>query len=77
MLSGPVIFFPGSYTATAGIPEIVQNISAFITRRDGGAPSDPDNIFITPGSQWSLMVTSLLLQIYALSTLKDVTIIFL
>ncbi|XP_028282614.1 alanine aminotransferase 2 isoform X2 [Parambassis ranga] len=45
----------GSYTATAGIPETVHKISAFITRRDGGAPSDPKNIFITAGSQWALM----------------------
>ncbi|KAJ4936601.1 hypothetical protein JOQ06_001190 [Pogonophryne albipinna] len=44
----------GSYTATAGIPEIVHRISEFITKRDGGAPSDPENIYISPGSQWSL-----------------------
>ncbi|XP_071346756.1 alanine aminotransferase 1-like isoform X2 [Trachinotus anak] len=45
----------GSYTATAGIPEIVHRISEFIMRRDGGAPSNPENIYISPGSQWSLM----------------------
>ncbi|KAK5889112.1 hypothetical protein CesoFtcFv8_015144 [Champsocephalus esox] len=44
----------GSYTATAGIPEIVHRISEFITKRDGGAPSDPENIYISPGSQWAL-----------------------
>ncbi|XP_044076512.1 alanine aminotransferase 2-like [Siniperca chuatsi] len=44
----------GSYTATAGISEIVQRVSEFITRRDGGAPSYPENIYISPGSQWSL-----------------------
>ncbi|KAM7379418.1 hypothetical protein PAMP_004969 [Pampus punctatissimus] len=44
----------GSYTLTAGIPEIVQGISESITRRDGGAPSYPENIYISPGSQWSL-----------------------
>lgn len=46
----------GSYTATAGIPEIVHRISEFITKRDGGAPSDPENIYISPGSQWALRV---------------------
>ncbi|XP_040910288.1 alanine aminotransferase 2-like [Toxotes jaculatrix] len=45
----------GSYTATAGTPQIVQRISEFITRRDSGAPSHPENIYISPGSQWSLM----------------------
>ncbi|XP_037313362.2 alanine aminotransferase 1-like isoform X2 [Pungitius pungitius] len=45
----------GSYTATRGIPQIVHTISEFITRRDGGAPCDPENIYISPGSQWSLM----------------------
>ncbi|XP_041849597.1 alanine aminotransferase 2-like isoform X3 [Melanotaenia boesemani] len=44
----------GSYTATAGIPKIVQRVSEFITRRDGGVPSNPKNIYISPGSQWAL-----------------------
>ncbi|XP_069548184.1 alanine aminotransferase 2-like [Brachyistius frenatus] len=44
----------GSYTATAGISETVHRISEFITRRDGGVPSSPENIYISPGSQWSL-----------------------
>ncbi|XP_018531997.1 alanine aminotransferase 2 isoform X1 [Lates calcarifer] len=44
----------GSYTATEGIPEIVHSVSEFITRRDGGVPSDPENIYISPGSQWAL-----------------------
>lgn len=47
----------GSYTATAGISEIVHRISEFITRRDRGTPSYPENIYISPGSQWSLEVT--------------------
>ncbi|KAM9323127.1 LOW QUALITY PROTEIN: alanine aminotransferase 1 [Pholidichthys leucotaenia] len=45
----------GSYTATAGISEIVQRVSEFITRRDGGVPSNPENIIISPGSQWSIV----------------------
>lgn len=44
----------GSYTATEGIPYIVKGISEFITRRDGGTPSFPNNIYISSGSQWSL-----------------------
>lgn len=48
--------FLGSYTATAGIPEIVHRLSEFIMRRDGGIPSDPENIYISPGSQWAVQV---------------------
>ncbi|XP_075877619.1 alanine aminotransferase 2 [Nelusetta ayraudi] len=44
----------GSYTATAGISQIVHRISEFITKRDGGIPSFPENIYISSGSQWSL-----------------------
>ncbi|XP_058499491.1 alanine aminotransferase 2-like isoform X1 [Solea solea] len=44
----------GSYSATRGVPDIVQRVSEYISRRDGGAWSNPENIFISPGSQWSL-----------------------
>ncbi|XP_028328773.1 alanine aminotransferase 1-like [Gouania willdenowi] len=44
----------GSYTNTAGIPEVVQGITEFISRRDGGVPCHPENIFISSGSQWCL-----------------------
>ncbi|KAM3603958.1 uncharacterized protein V6R79_004556 [Siganus canaliculatus] len=44
----------GSYTPTAGVSEIVRRIAQFITRRDGGVPSYPENIFISAGSQWSI-----------------------
>lgn len=56
-----IVVFPlsGSYTAAAGISEIVKRISEFITRRDGGIPSFAENIFISSGSQWSLGVTGL------------------
>lgn len=57
---------PGSYTATAGIPEIVHSVSEFITRRDGGVPSYPENIYISTGSQWALTVTSLTLRFKSL-----------
>ncbi|XP_054889643.1 alanine aminotransferase 2-like [Poeciliopsis prolifica] len=44
----------GSYSATAGIPQIVQSVSEYIVRRDGGVPCHPENIYISPGSQWAL-----------------------
>ncbi|KAK2895209.1 hypothetical protein Q8A73_014697 [Channa argus] len=45
----------GSYSEAAGIPDIIHRISGFITKRDGGLPSYPENIHTTAGSQWSLM----------------------
>lgn len=44
----------GSYSAPAGIPEIIQRMSESISRRDGGVPCNPENVIISPGSQWSL-----------------------
>lgn len=51
------VLFLGSYTAAAGIAEIVHRVSEFIMQRDGGIPSDPGNIYISPGSQWALQVS--------------------
>ncbi|KAF4088852.1 hypothetical protein AMELA_G00059350 [Ameiurus melas] len=52
----------GSYTAARGIKNIQASICKFITKRDGVVP-DPDNIYITNGSQMSLiMVLKLLIQ---------------
>uniref|UniRef100_A0A3B4B623 alanine transaminase n=1 Tax=Periophthalmus magnuspinnatus TaxID=409849 RepID=A0A3B4B623_9GOBI len=39
----------GSYTDLPGIPQVARQISEFISRRDGGVPSDPDHILISPG----------------------------
>ncbi|XP_005812927.1 alanine aminotransferase 2-like [Xiphophorus maculatus] len=44
----------GSYSDAAGIPQIIQSVSEYILRRDGGIPCHPENIYITPGSQWAL-----------------------
>uniref|UniRef100_A0A3B5BFW3 alanine transaminase n=1 Tax=Stegastes partitus TaxID=144197 RepID=A0A3B5BFW3_9TELE len=46
----------GSYNAQPCIPEIIEKVSEFTTRRDGGVPSYPENIFISTGSQWAIMV---------------------
>uniref|UniRef100_A0A3B5R7M2 alanine transaminase n=1 Tax=Xiphophorus maculatus TaxID=8083 RepID=A0A3B5R7M2_XIPMA len=50
----------GSYSDAAGIPQIIQSVSEYILRRDGGIPCHPENIYITPGSQWALTVTNIL-----------------
>ncbi|KAK2901465.1 hypothetical protein Q8A67_009580 [Cirrhinus molitorella] len=46
----------GSYTESSGIAKIKHCVSQFITRRDGGVPSSPDNIFIMSGSKTALMI---------------------
>uniref|UniRef100_A0A4W5REY3 alanine transaminase n=1 Tax=Hucho hucho TaxID=62062 RepID=A0A4W5REY3_9TELE len=45
----------GSYTPSGGISYIQCSVSNFISRRDGGVPSSPENIFMTSGSQRSIM----------------------
>ncbi|XP_071397430.1 alanine aminotransferase 2-like [Centroberyx affinis] len=52
----------GSYTATGGISQIKQSLSKFISRRDGGVPSFPENIFIASGSQRSIATVLTLLM---------------
>uniref|UniRef100_A0AAY4A0F1 alanine transaminase n=1 Tax=Denticeps clupeoides TaxID=299321 RepID=A0AAY4A0F1_9TELE len=51
-----VCAYLGSYTATCGLPKIQHSLSEFISRRDRGVPSSPENIFITSGSQQALML---------------------
>ncbi|KAG7514667.1 alanine aminotransferase 2-like [Solea senegalensis] len=42
----------GSYTPTSnGTPQILETIADFITRRDGGVRSHPENIIFSTGSQ--------------------------
>uniref|UniRef100_A0A3Q3M8R8 alanine transaminase n=1 Tax=Mastacembelus armatus TaxID=205130 RepID=A0A3Q3M8R8_9TELE len=40
----------GSYSASQGIDSVRQDVARYIERRDGGVPSDPDNIFLTTGA---------------------------
>ncbi|XP_038147533.1 alanine aminotransferase 2-like [Cyprinodon tularosa] len=47
----------GSYSASScGIPQIQRSIAEFITRRDGGVASDPEDIIFSSGSQTTLML---------------------
>ncbi|XP_064818255.1 alanine aminotransferase 2-like, partial [Oncorhynchus masou masou] len=46
----------GSYTDPCGLPHVQRSVAEFITGRDGGVPSHPDNIFISAGSQIALKV---------------------
>ncbi|XP_030385538.1 alanine aminotransferase 2-like [Scaptodrosophila lebanonensis] len=40
----------GSYTDSAGLEVVRRQVAAFIERRDGGVPSDWQNIYLTGGS---------------------------
>ncbi|XP_074523964.1 alanine aminotransferase 2-like [Halichoeres trimaculatus] len=46
----------GSYTASAGMLLIRQNISEFLMKRDPGVPSNPEDVFVSSGSQGALQV---------------------
>ncbi|KAG7488426.1 hypothetical protein MATL_G00033830 [Megalops atlanticus] len=40
----------GAYSASQGIECVRQDVARYIERRDGGIPSDPDNIYLTTGA---------------------------
>ncbi|XP_016003128.2 alanine aminotransferase 2 [Rousettus aegyptiacus] len=40
----------GSYSASQGVKCIREDVAAYIARRDGGVPADPDNIYLTTGA---------------------------
>ncbi|XP_030631313.1 alanine aminotransferase 2-like isoform X2 [Chanos chanos] len=40
----------GAYSASQGIECIRQDVARYIERRDGGIPSDPDNIYLSTGA---------------------------
>ncbi|XP_054389830.1 alanine aminotransferase 2 isoform X2 [Pongo abelii] len=49
-LSGGSCVRMGSYSASQGVNCIREDVAAYITRRDGGVPADPDNIYLTTGA---------------------------
>ncbi|XP_062859371.1 alanine aminotransferase 2-like isoform X2 [Trichomycterus rosablanca] len=40
----------GSYSTSQGIELVRQDVARYIERRDGGIPSNPDNIYLTAGA---------------------------
>lgn len=47
---------PGSYSASQGVKCIREDVAAYIARRDGGVPADPDNIYLTTGASDGITV---------------------
>uniref|UniRef100_A0A667XII7 alanine transaminase n=1 Tax=Myripristis murdjan TaxID=586833 RepID=A0A667XII7_9TELE len=52
----------GAYSASQGIECIRQDVSRYIEKRDGGIPSNPDNIFLSAGAS-DAITTMLKLQV--------------
>lgn len=46
----------GSYSASQGVKCIREDVAAYIARRDGGVPADPDNIYLTTGASDGITV---------------------
>lgn len=46
----------GSYSASQGVNCIREDVAAYISRRDGGIPADPDNIYLTTGASDGITV---------------------
>ncbi|KAJ8276874.1 hypothetical protein GJAV_G00068880 [Gymnothorax javanicus] len=53
----------GSYGHTPGLPYVKQKLAEFISRRDGGIPALPENIFPCSGSQRALTIVLRLLPL--------------
>lgn len=52
----PACCLPGSYSASQGVNCIREDVAAYVTRRDGGVPADPDNIYLTTGASDGISV---------------------
>lgn len=52
----PLACVPGAYSASQGIECVRQDVSRYIERRDGGIPSNPDNIYLSTGASDAIVV---------------------
>lgn len=50
------ICVPGAYSASPGIECIRQDVARYIEKRDGGIPSNPDNIYLSTGASDAIVV---------------------
>lgn len=46
----------GAYSASQGIECIRQDVARYIEKRDGGIPSNPDNIYLSTGASDAIVV---------------------
>ncbi|XP_078060159.1 alanine aminotransferase 2-like isoform X2 [Mustelus asterias] len=45
----------GAYTTSQGLECVRQNVASYIEKRDGGIPSDPNNIFLSTGASDAIL----------------------
>lgn len=46
----------GAYSASQGIECIRRDVAHYIEKRDGGIPSNPDNIYLSTGASDAIVV---------------------
>uniref|UniRef100_A0A8C2RZ40 Alanine aminotransferase 1 n=1 Tax=Capra hircus TaxID=9925 RepID=A0A8C2RZ40_CAPHI len=51
----------GAYSISAGVQMIREDVARYIERRDGGIPSDPNNIFLSTGASDAIVTVLKLL----------------
>lgn len=54
----------GAYSASQGIECVRQDVARYIERRDGGIPSNPDNIYLSTGASDAIVVQVTLLNVF-------------
>ncbi|XP_075405201.1 alanine aminotransferase 1 isoform X2 [Tenrec ecaudatus] len=52
---------PGAYSVSSGIQLVREDVAQYIQRRDGGIPSDPNNIFLSTGASDAIVTVLKLL----------------
>jgi alanine transaminase len=57
----------GAYTDSAGLEVVRKDIADYITNRDGGIYSNPDDIFLTNGASGGIKVKNIFMTIRDLS----------
>ncbi len=57
----------GAYTDSAGLEVIRRDVAEYITNRDGGVYSNPDDIFLTNGASGGIKVKKLEIVIFSTS----------
>lgn len=51
------VVLEGAYSASQGIECIRQDVARYIEKRDGGIPSNPDNIYLSTGASDAIVVS--------------------
>ena len=58
----------GAYSDSTGLEVVKNDIADFVSKRDGGIPCNPDDIFLTTGASAGIKVEELFKKAVQLST---------